>query len=128
MILVVDDYPDTCRVLQRLLAKRGYFVAFATNARDAMFIADTVKPNLIILDANMPDRSGLEVMQDLRHKPQLTDVPILFYSASADANLVSCAMSAGAVDWIVKGRDSWEYLLGKIREHYPSQPPDQNQH
>lgn len=118
MILVVDDYLDTCRILQRLLAKRGYFVEFATNSRDALLIAGTVKPKLIIVDANMPDRSGLEVMQDIRQESHLSDVPILFYSASADEGLVIRARLAGAVDWIVKGRHSWEHLLSRIRGLY----------
>lgn len=66
----------------------------------------------------LTDRSGLAVMQGLRLRPCLAEVPSLFYSASADQALVSRAKSAGSADWIVKGRDSWDYLLGKIRILY----------
>jgi CheY-like chemotaxis protein len=118
VILIVDDYPDTCRALQRLLEKMGYRVECVTSGPAAMDITHTVRPNLIILDNSMPGMDGLQVLRELRNDEGTRDVPVLFYSAMADPHLIEEAKALGADDWVVKGTADWMNLLGKVSSLY----------
>jgi CheY-like chemotaxis protein len=118
VILIVDDYPDTCRALQRLLEKMGYRVECVTSGPAAMDITHTVRPNLIILDNSMPGMDGLQVLRELRNDEGTRDVPVLFYSAMADPQLIEQAKALGADDWVVKGTADWMNLLGKVSSLY----------
>jgi CheY-like chemotaxis protein len=65
-ILVVDDDESTCDALQRLLSRMGYAAACATNGYEALDVAGTVRPDVIVLDWMMPGIDGLEVLRRLR--------------------------------------------------------------
>jgi CheY-like chemotaxis protein len=114
MILVVDDLPDTCRVLVRLLRISGYQAECVSSGDQALAVMKAIKPQLVVLDEMMPGKSGMDVLKELKAKPELSDVPVLFYSASYDPHKAEEARQAGAVDWLVKGSTQWTELLGKI--------------
>ena len=114
MILVVDDLPDTCRVLVRLLQISGYQAEHVSSGEQALAVMKAVRPQLVVLDEMMPGKSGMELLKELKAKPELADVPVLFYSASYDAEKAQQARELGAVDWLIKGSTEWTELLGKI--------------
>jgi CheY-like chemotaxis protein len=118
VILIVDDYPDTCRALQRLLEKMGYRVECVLSGRAAIEMTHTARPSLVILDNSMPGMNGLDVLREMRNEEATKDVPVLFYSATADPNLIEQAKALGADDWIVKGSADWMNLLGKVSSLY----------
>ena len=80
-ILVVDDEPDQLRILEKLLAARGHTVITATCGSDAIILARTKHPDLIILDIALPDILGGEVAATLKQYPQTSGIPIIFLSA-----------------------------------------------
>lgn len=114
MILVVDDLPDTCRVLVRLLQISGYQAEHVSSGEQALAVMKAVRPQLVVLDEMMPGKSGMELLKELKAKPELADVPVLFYNASYDAEKAQQARELGAVDWLIKGSTEWTELLGKI--------------
>ena len=118
VILIADDYPDSCRALKRLLEKMGYHVECVTTGSDAVAMTHTIRPNLIILDAAMPGMDGLEVLRQLRNEEATRDVPVLFYSAHNDPALIERAKELGADDWLMKGTADWMNLLGKVSSLY----------
>ena len=111
MILIVDDHPDSCEPLQKLLVRSGFEAEFALSASEALDKMHETKPELVILDEMMPQMSGLELLDVAKHDPALKDVPVLFLSALPDTHLKYEAMQKGAVGWFVKGRDGWEKVL-----------------
>lgn len=80
-ILVVDDEPLLCRMVASILQRTGYQVETAYNGQDALTAARRIRPDLITLDVMMPDISGIQVAQELRKDPELSEVPIIFITA-----------------------------------------------
>ena len=80
-ILIVDDDPVTLKMLEKFLLSAGYWVAKATNGKEALYIADDFLPDLIILDIVMPVMDGTEAMEKLKKNPRTKNIPVLFLSS-----------------------------------------------
>ena len=80
-ILVVDDEPDILEFLKYNLDREGYTVLTATNGQDGLQIAESEKPNLIILDIMMPKMDGVEVCRALRSNKDFDKTIIAFLTA-----------------------------------------------
>lgn len=80
-ILIVDDDPVTLEMLEKILLQEGYWVAKATNGKEALYIADEYKPNLIILDIMMPIMDGTDTVGKLEKNPRTKNIPVLFLTS-----------------------------------------------
>jgi CheY-like chemotaxis protein/HPt (histidine-containing phosphotransfer) domain-containing protein len=101
-ILIVDDLPDNLRLLSSILEGHGYRVRKAISGRLALSAARLAVPDLILLDACMPDLDGYAVCRHLKADPQTSHIPIIFISAlDRPADKVH-AFEAGGVDYITK--------------------------
>jgi len=76
-VLIVDDYPGARYLRSRILSEAGYEVLEAATGAEALTIARTVIPDLILLDVNLPDISGIEVCQQLKQDPATARIPII---------------------------------------------------
>ena len=101
-VLVVDDDESTCDALQRLLTRMGYATTCATDGRQALDVAETIRPDVIVLDWMMPGMDGLEVLRRLRESQATKDVPVLLYSAVDNPDLVGEAARLGAQECVLK--------------------------
>jgi len=110
-ILLVDDEVSIQRAVAPLLRARGYDVEIAGNGRDALTLARTQQPDLIVLDLGLPDVDGIEVCRRIREE---SVVPIVILSARGhEAEKVS-ALDLGADDYVTKPFGP-EELLARIR-------------
>ena len=100
-ILIVDDDPGAIQLMGRILSGEGA-VRFATNGSDALRLARTSAPELILLDAEMPGMSGFEVCAALKAEPTLADVPVIFVTSHRDESFEVAGFAVGAVDFITK--------------------------
>ena len=98
-VLVVDDEPPIRRFLRTSLAASDYRIVEAENAADALRLSASEKPDLMILDLGLPDRSGLEVIAELR---KTSTVPIIVLSARHDERSMVEALDLGADDYVGK--------------------------
>ena len=110
-ILIVDDEPQIRRVLRTTLTSQGYTVAEAKNGDDALEQIREERPDLILLDVNMPGRSGLEVCREIR---ATSDIPIIMLTVRNTERDKVQALDAGADDYVVKPFGS-EELMARIR-------------
>jgi PAS domain S-box-containing protein len=101
-ILVIDDTPDNLRLLSTMLTERGYKVRKALSGQMALRSAQTVLPDLVLLDINMPEMNGYEVCTQLKADEQTRDVPVIFISALDDVWDKVKAFTVGGVDYITK--------------------------
>jgi CheY-like chemotaxis protein len=115
-LLVADDSETVLLMLQRRLEMEGYEVVTATDgveALDRLREAGTNEPDVILLDAMMPNKSGTEVLEELRGAG--SKIPVLMISAHLDAQEPERMRALGATDIIPKPFE-WEDLIGKIEE------------
>ena len=101
-ILMVDDNPESLRLLSRLLSKRGYKVRPTRDGKLALNFALSSPPDLILLDIMMPGMDGYQVCQKLKACPQTKDVPVIFISSLNEVFDKVKAFSVGGVDYISK--------------------------
>ena len=110
-ILVVDDEPQIHRFLRPTLEAAGYDVELAHGGAEALRLAATRSPDLILLDLGLPDLDGQEVLKRLR---QFTKVPVVVLSARDRPAEKITALDAGADDYVEKPFDIGE-LFARIR-------------
>ncbi|NER24038.1 MAG: response regulator [Symploca sp. SIO1C2] len=110
-ILLVDDNPKNLRLLQMMLNDAGYKVRTILNGKLALRAVEIVKPDLILLDINMPGMDGYEVCQKLKSQEQTVDIPIIFISALNDIYDKVKAFEIGGVDYITKPFEVQEVLV-----------------
>lgn len=110
-VLVVDDERQIRRFLRAALVTQGYEVSEAGGVREAIEVATTSRPDVVILDLGLPDGDGVTVVQNLR---EWTQTPILVLSVRGqEADKVS-ALDAGADDYLTKPFSTGE-LLARLR-------------
>jgi two-component system KDP operon response regulator KdpE len=110
-ILVVDDEPQIRRVLRSTLTFRGYELVEASSGEEALELARKVKPDLILLDVNLPGMSGVETCREIR---RLTDAPIIMLTVRNAERDKVLALDAGADDYVTKPFGI-EELLARVR-------------
>lgn len=101
-ILLVDDDPDILELLEYNLAKENYQLAKALDGKEALEIAQTFKPALIILDVMMPIMDGIETARKMKSMPEFKNTIILFLTARSEEFTEVAAFDAGAHDYIIK--------------------------
>jgi adenylate cyclase len=108
-VLVVDDVPVNVRLLEALLAPRGHEVISAADGRAALELAESAKPDIVLLDVVMPGMDGYEVCRALRGREETAVLPVIMLTAS-DGPEKTRAIEAGADDFIAKPFDRQELL------------------
>jgi len=112
-ILVVDDEPDCISIIRCRLEWSHFEVITATNGKEALQIAETEKPDLILLDTNMPILNGHETLERLRKQPTIKDIPVIMVTALCEKDDIAKASSFGIEDYVTKPVD-FTGLLAKI--------------
>lgn len=101
-ILVVDDEADIGEMIETYLTDEGYKVTYTPNGNEAVRIAKTEQPDLVILDLMMPGIDGLEVCRQLRSDLATQQIIIIMLSAKADETDIVVGLKLGAKDYITK--------------------------
>src|SRR5882757_7061320 len=110
-ILVADDEPQIRRVLRATLSSRGYLIIEAKTGEDAVESVRKNKPDLVLLDLNMPGMGGIEACREIRRSSEAPIIMLTVRNAERDKVL---ALDAGADDFVVKPFGI-EELLARIR-------------
>lgn len=105
VVLVVDDDEANREVLTRRLGRLGYAVRQAENGRVALEAMASEPIDLVLLDLNMPELDGYQVLEVRHHDPRLRDIPTIMISASADTESVVRCIQMGADDHLGKPFD-----------------------
>ena len=109
-ILIVDDEKDFVIILNKILKKQNYLVSVAYDGEDGLKKIFEIKPDLVILDLNMPKMNGYEVCKKVREKFSFKDVAILFLTVRTLEKDFLEGFSCGSDDYIVKPFDTRELL------------------
>jgi len=115
-ILVVDDNQANLRLLTDVLSSRNYRVHEALNGPDALRIAQSARPDLVLLDISMPGMDGFQVCERLKADAYTRDIPVIFISALSGTDDVVRGFEMGGVDYITKPFKFRE-VLARIANH-----------
>ncbi|WP_317931482.1 response regulator transcription factor [Halioxenophilus sp. WMMB6] len=115
-VLVVDDAPDSLSLINDTLEQAGISTLVALDGKQALTIANRLKPDMVLLDAMMPNMDGFETCQALKADPALSSIPVIFMTGLADTNSIVKGLAAGGVDYLTKPVNPDE-LLARMRVH-----------
>jgi len=115
-ILIVDDNPNNLKVVAGVLKGAGYDFRMAKSGLLALKILEKIKPDLILLDIQMPEMDGFETCKKIKEDETNAKTPIIYLTANTDADSIQKAFKSGGVDFVTKPFNS-EELLARIKTH-----------
>lgn len=101
-VLIVDDEPNIVELVRVTLEDERVRVLEATGGVEALARAEAAEPDLILLDVQLPDLSGLDVCRRLRVQPRFAATPIVMLTAAAQQDDVARGLAAGATQYLTK--------------------------
>jgi DNA-binding response OmpR family regulator len=110
-VLIADDEPNIVTSLEFLMTKSGYEVAIARNGDEALALVESFAPDLVLLDVMMPRRSGYEVCQRMRERPEWGHIKIVMLSAKGREAEVSKGLAIGADAYVTKPFSNRELMM-----------------
>jgi DNA-binding response OmpR family regulator len=113
-ILIADDEPNIVAAVEFLLRRNGYEVHVARDGEEALKLVEVCQPDLVLLDVMMPQKSGYEVCQRMRERPDWRHIKIIMLSAKGRDAEVNKGLSMGADVYVTKPFSTRE-LMGKIK-------------
>lgn len=116
LVLIVDDSSDTLSILNEALENEGMETLVALEGSQALTIARKMLPDIILLDAIMPNMSGFEVCEKLKQDAELRSIPVIFMTGLSDTDNVVKGFNAGGIDYITKPINNVE-LIARMRVH-----------
>lgn len=115
VVLVVDDLPENIDILGGILAEE-FTVKVATSGRKALQLAESVQPDLILLDIMMPEMDGYEVCSRLQQNPATSAIPVIFVTALSESGDEERGFATGCVDYLTKPVNP-PIALARVRTH-----------
>jgi two-component system, OmpR family, phosphate regulon response regulator PhoB len=124
-ILVVDDEPDISALVAYHLAREAYRVRTAASGPEAIRAAELERPDLIVLDLMLPGMSGLQVLEELRRRPETQDIPVILLTARREEQDRIAGLRLGADDYVAKPFSPQELILrvGAVLRRVQQAPP-----
>lgn len=116
-ILLVDDDPLLLRMYQTKLEKDGHTVETGTNGEEAIALAESIKPDLILCDIMMPKMNGLDALKQLKANPVTKPIPVVMLSnISGSDQDTTTALELGAITYLVKSSYTPKEVVQKVKE------------
>jgi len=122
-ILIADDDPMMTSILSATLGTRGYTVAVARDAMQAVMFAVQQQPDLVLLDINMPAGTGLGAIKRLKASARTSSIPVVVVSGSSDLTLPATVRAEGAKAFFRKPVDL-DALCVRLEEILKERPTD----
>jgi two-component system, sensor histidine kinase and response regulator len=115
-VLAVDDIEENLELIESILSSEEFEVILATNGLEALRKAEELKPDIILLDVNMPGMDGYEVCKRIKSKESTKDIPVIFLTAKAEIENIVEGFKIGGADYITKPF-SIEEFLARVKVH-----------
>ena len=116
IVLLADDSPDSLDMLNEAFINEGYTIFVALDGQQALNIAERISPDIIIMDAIMPNLDGFEACKKLKSNRELRDIPVIFMTGLSNSEDVIKGLEAGGVDYVSKPVNLDE-LIARIQVH-----------
>ena len=117
-VLIVEDQEDNRKILRDLLSNAGYDLIEAANGEEGVALALSKRPNLILMDIQLPVMDGYEATHRIKSNPELKSIPVIAVTSYALSGDEAKARAVGCDAYITKPF-SPRQLLAKVREYLP---------
>jgi len=114
-VLVADDVEDQRYLLSRVLQRAGFETIAAETGRQVLPLAHAERPDVIVIDVQMPDQDGFTTVRLLKNDPALADIPIIFLTGRSEADDRAAGIGLGAEDYLPKSVDPRE-LVRRVQQ------------
>jgi len=116
VVMVVDDAIDSIRMISDALEGAGMTVLVALEGNQALTISQNITPDIVLMDAIMPNMDGFETCRQLKQNPEFLDTPIIFMTGLSDTEHVVMGLNSGGVDYVTKPINTTE-VLARMQVH-----------
>ena len=116
VVMVVDDAVDCIRMINDALESAGMTVLIALEGSQALTISQNITPDIVLMDAIMPNMDGFETCRRLKQNPDFANTPIIFMTGLSDTEHVVMGLKCGGVDYITKPINTTE-LMARMQVH-----------
>ncbi len=123
-VLIIEDEPNIIEAVRFLLSRDGWAVDTHTDGQTALEAVARRRPDLIILDVMLPNRSGYDVLDDLRKDPATSSIPVLMLTARGQEKDRELALKIGANQFMTKPFSNAE-VLDAVRALSGTPPPNE---
>ena len=113
-ILIADDEPSIVTAVEFLLRREGYEVCVARDGAEALALIESARPDLVLLDVMMPQKSGYEVCRSIRERDEWRGIKVIMLSAKGRDAEVSKGMTLGADIYVTKPFSTRD-LMGRVK-------------
>jgi two-component system cell cycle response regulator DivK len=117
-ILIIEDNEQNLYLLTFIVEKHGYEVSAARDGKKGLEVAEKIKPDLILLDIQLPVIDGYTVARELRKNKDLADIPIIAVTSFAMIGDREKALEAGCTDYIEKPIDP-QTFMAQVEQFFP---------
>ncbi len=113
-VLIIDDHPDQCRPLARLVQFAGHNAECSPGGREALVSIHDDRPDLVVCDVMMPDMDGAEVLRRLKADDATRQIPVVMYTAVTDDAYTQFLRDLGAEEVWFKARMGFDLIQAKV--------------
>src|SRR5690348_14204117 len=117
LVFVVDDTSIIREPIAAALTAAGYQTVCAGDGREALAALDRQTPDVMVLDLNMPEVGGLQVLEAMRRRPATANTPVILLTATADRETVLSAAQWGVRDYVLKSGFSLTQLISRVQKY-----------
>jgi CheY-like chemotaxis protein len=108
-VLVIDDDAELLETAAQLLAQRGFRVVTHSESYNRLNAVRVHRPDLVLMDVNMPFVPGDEIVKLLKDDPDLAEIPVLLFSSNDERSLRLTAREVGAAGYVSKSQMGWQF-------------------
>lgn len=116
LVLVVEDSPTQSIHMQGLLERAGLRCVLASNGQTGLYLAQSIRPDVVILDLEMPHMNGFQVCRELKGDLKTADIPIILMTRHDETEAVVQGLELGAIEFIPKDTFADVVLLETLRQ------------
>ena len=123
-VMIVDDNEVVRHGLSSVLRARGVEPVQAASLNEAIMSLGLARPDLIVLDNRLPDLDGMTLLEHIRSRPRLADIPVVLFSGYVTDAVRQRAEALGVVETIDKGSVDWAVVGDRVLRHLARRPAD----
>lgn len=116
-LLIIEDSKTQANAVAAHLTQHDIDVLIANDGPQGLRMATVMKPELILLDVNLPSMNGYQVCRRLKRDPETADIPVIMLTAAASPEETEQGLAAGADDYIHKGADATDNVIAAVMQH-----------